>query len=286
LEIQSKIEKEEYLLMKRKRGFTLVELLVVIAVIALLMSILMPVLKMARDQAIRIVCGNHVKNLMLSLTMYADKNSYKIPQGGGNWPWDVSWDVTYEMLKYMGTDVFSIDVPAGSPSKYLPIEFSTNFYCPANTQQRRWRDAYWEYTKTYRVLGYAFLWKAPWNNSGATPIIGFGPDGLQADPYKKWVDRTDISKASDTELIVDATLSKQVNDPRYPKGNFGTIATGSNPGGGATANCSNHLISDAKASGGNIGFADNHVEWRPFSEMKHRFTTTSSGDNVPIFWWW
>lgn len=286
LKIQSTIRKEEHPTMKRKGGFTLVELLVVIAVIALLMSILIPVLRKAKDQAMRIICGNNIKNLIFSLTIYGDRNNNKIPQGGGYWPWDVSWDVTYEMVKNMGRDVSTIKAPAGSPSTYLPLEYSNHFYCPANVQQRRYRDAYWEYTSGYRVIGYAFLWKAPWNNNGETPIIGFGLDGLQTDPSKKWVDRTDISQPSNAELIIDATLSKQVNDPKYPNGNFGRIQTGSNPAGGTSPNCSSHIMSEAKAVGGNIGFVDNHIEWRNFSEMKHRFTVIGSGDNVPIFWWW
>ena len=273
--------------MKRKRGFTLVELLVVIAIIALLMSILMPALRMAKEQAMRITCASNIRNLALSLTMYADKNNYRIPyQDGGFWPWDISWDMTYEMAKQMGRDVSEIVAPPSSPPRYLPFEYSKYFYCPANAQQKRWRDAYWEYSSNYRIIGYAILWKAYWNDNGAIPIIGYGPDGLQADPSKKWIDRTDISQPSETELITDATFSKQINDPRYPKGNFGTIQTSANPAGGLTANCSNHIISDLKASGGNIGFVDNHVDWRSFSEMNHRFTVISHSDNLPIFWWW
>jgi len=272
--------------MKRKHGFTLVELLIVIAIIALLMSILVPALRMAKDQAMRITCGNKVKNLVFSLTMYADNNNYKIPHGSGNWPWDVSWYTTYEMVKYMGMDVSAINPPPGSPQYYLPLEYSAHFYCPANIQQKRWRDAFWGYTSSYRVTGYAFLWKASWNNDGATSIIGLGSNGLQPDSTKKWVDRTDKKHPSDVELITDAILSKQINDPRYPYGNFGTIRTASNPAGGLTADCSSHIVSDAKVAGGNSGFVDNHVDWKPFAEMKHRFTVTGSGDGLPIFWWW
>ena len=46
--------------MRRARGFTLIELLVVIAIIALLMAILMPTLRAAKDQARKTVCTGHI----------------------------------------------------------------------------------------------------------------------------------------------------------------------------------------------------------------------------------
>jgi prepilin-type N-terminal cleavage/methylation domain-containing protein/prepilin-type processing-associated H-X9-DG protein len=61
-----------------KGGFTLVELLVVIAVIALLMAILLPALTRAREQGKRAVCLQHLRQLMISWLMYADGNDDKI----------------------------------------------------------------------------------------------------------------------------------------------------------------------------------------------------------------
>ena len=65
--------------MQKKRGFTLIELLVVIAIIALLLAILMPSLKKAKDAAKRAVCLSHLHSLGLSWVMYAGENDNLIP---------------------------------------------------------------------------------------------------------------------------------------------------------------------------------------------------------------
>ena len=65
-------------IMTRTRGFTLVELLVVIAVIAILMAMLMPALSRAREAAKRISCANNLKELTLAWMMYADDNDDKV----------------------------------------------------------------------------------------------------------------------------------------------------------------------------------------------------------------
>lgn len=70
--------------MKRKKGFTLVELLVVISIIALLLSILMPSLNKARQQAIKMTCLANVKSLVLSDDIYANEyNDFYVPVLGG-----------------------------------------------------------------------------------------------------------------------------------------------------------------------------------------------------------
>jgi prepilin-type N-terminal cleavage/methylation domain-containing protein/prepilin-type processing-associated H-X9-DG protein len=66
-----------------RRGFTLIELLVVISIIAILMAILMPALKRAKEQGQRSVCQGNLKNLTLAWIMYADGNDDKIVNGAG-----------------------------------------------------------------------------------------------------------------------------------------------------------------------------------------------------------
>jgi len=67
--------------MRNRTAFTLIELLVVIAVIAVLMAILMPALKIAREQARAINCLANQRSLAQAYIMYADDNEGSMPGG-------------------------------------------------------------------------------------------------------------------------------------------------------------------------------------------------------------
>src|SRR5687767_12784290 len=75
------------------RGFTLVELLVVIGIIALLISILMPVLGKVRESANRIKCSSNQRQLMLAFIMYSQEDK----RGMYTWPYN-GVDDSFELL--------------------------------------------------------------------------------------------------------------------------------------------------------------------------------------------
>ena len=69
--------------MNNKKGFTLIELLVVIAIIAILASMLLPVLARAREEGRRAACKNSLKQIATACAMYSMSNNEVYPCSPG-----------------------------------------------------------------------------------------------------------------------------------------------------------------------------------------------------------
>jgi prepilin-type N-terminal cleavage/methylation domain-containing protein/prepilin-type processing-associated H-X9-DG protein len=70
--------------LNRRKGFTLVELLVVIGIIALLIGILLPALNRARQAAASLLCLSNVRQLALAATMFAQEHHGRVPACSDN----------------------------------------------------------------------------------------------------------------------------------------------------------------------------------------------------------
>jgi prepilin-type N-terminal cleavage/methylation domain-containing protein len=112
----------------RRFGFTLVELLVVISIIALLLSILMPTLNKVRIQAKITVCATNLRQLGLGVAMYMVSNNdhypsyYSMPQAN-SWTTDPSY---YDKTSWPRLIQRYLDGGNAAPNQ----PFTKAFYCP------------------------------------------------------------------------------------------------------------------------------------------------------------
>jgi prepilin-type N-terminal cleavage/methylation domain-containing protein/prepilin-type processing-associated H-X9-DG protein len=141
----------------RKTAFTLIEMLVVIAVISLLMAVLMPVLTTARQQSKTVVCLSNLRQLTITADMYTHSND-------GYYPVAYTYEVGYPVAISYAWDFTTIKDWSKNKETVIPgllwqgRTIGRIHQCPSFKGAHNWlNDPYTGYNYNTSYIGHGQL---------------------------------------------------------------------------------------------------------------------------------
>lgn len=233
-----------FLLRSTKAGFTLVELLVVMAIIVILAGMLIPTLAGGKERARRVSCKNNVRQFLVGLHIYANDNENVLPSGLSE-----NSNSEDEHTPIISTQTQEALVRTTGSAKVLMCPWLGKPFTQTNG---------WHYESYGYVIGYNYLGGhegTPW------PVIGAANE--------QWTSPKKINSDGSVPIVTELNAWSLAEGKTFaPHGVRGAIleqGDSSNQGSGG--------IPSAKigAAGGNIGRLDGSVSWKKMNQMKiHR----------------
>ncbi len=264
---------------KIQHGFTLVELLVVVSIIALLIALLLPALSRARELANRAVCSANVRSIIQSMIIYAQSNKNQFPAvpGSGwggyansNWWPNSGYGGTATAQEEAQAWFTPTNSPASAPCPLACLWLMVlngqmnpaSFICPSDPITKTPSAEYFPVTGGGLAANGDFG-GARGLNASNYPVDGRGESYSIADPWPNndiwpnsgqggwWTGNVggDVPIVSDMAPMQDANAAGTLE--RLPA----TLLAG-NTYGNYIYNSGNH-----NGDGQNVGFGDGHVAW-------------------------
>ena len=224
---------------KEYSAFTLIELLIVIAVISLLVAILVPTLSLAKERSRRIACLNNVHLFLVAIHAYATENDQYLPSGLSDHGEDEHTSVLARatidtLVNLIGNDRALVCPWLGDPFEG-PVGWNYGDY-------------------GYLFIGYNYLGGhlgTPW------PLLGLAED--------TWESPQRITERSAFPIVTELNTWTKYgghNMTFAPHGKRGPIHNYLQPGTGGMPS------KEIGAVGGNTGLLDGSAYWKDIDEMK------------------
>jgi prepilin-type N-terminal cleavage/methylation domain-containing protein/prepilin-type processing-associated H-X9-DG protein len=245
--------------MRKHSGFTLIELLVVMAILSILMALLLPAMQSAKEKARGNVCLQHMRQLAVAFSMFANDNDGHLPHAGrmGRDPYTQDGGYVY------GGNVISFPQDAASCQR-IRIEDGViwTYVYPGKERFREMPDEWYQNGSKNVYLCPSAV--PPGKARGFSYAMNCYLESLQGSDT--WtgglgIGLTQIKNASKTIMLVDED-GYSCNDGHFMPHSSYDILTGIHSG------------------GGNLTFCDFHAEWMRKDELDKYLNSPQ------YFHWW
>jgi prepilin-type N-terminal cleavage/methylation domain-containing protein len=240
---------------ERKRAFTLIELLIVIAVIALLIAIALPTMTRVRERSRRVACQAAMRSFHLALTAYAANHSEFLPEGGLSAPYHYIIAMQPAVYESLGGEFLC-------PNLLNPFRGE-----PANI----FSGGSYQRGDDYYLLAYCYL--------GGQPDT---PWPLTDASMTEWKSPQRTTERSQLPILTEMNAwIAQYNITFAPHGPRGPV----HEAGDSTNQSRRGIPSDQiGAVGGNICTLDGSIEWKPMEEMTVHRASADPAANLQAYW--
>jgi prepilin-type N-terminal cleavage/methylation domain-containing protein/prepilin-type processing-associated H-X9-DG protein len=183
-------------------GFTLVELLVVIAIIAVLISILLPVVAKVRQAAVNVQCKSNMRQIGIAINQYAADNADTYPWAECNYALPgysqvyITWDDLIN--QQLGGKMSDADVYAPYAPHFMPV-----LHCPADETERQ---APWYQPATGPLYPRSYAITRVFGTNPQHPVSFLGIGGQDGGPpasARISIRRSWVMHPADTLLLVE-----------------------------------------------------------------------------------
>jgi prepilin-type N-terminal cleavage/methylation domain-containing protein/prepilin-type processing-associated H-X9-DG protein len=269
-------------------GFTLVELLVVIGIIALLIAILMPALSKARAQSLQVACASNLRQMGIAMVLYT--NEYKYLPGcqafNGSGPFAV-WPTR------LRNALRSTPSTGGKIGSTSPGGIEKAFWCPANQEGFQWQLKYQTPGGAYASsgeMGYGY-------DSGELLLNVFNVPFSYG--YNDWGAVNNINGHAQGQMTVDEQLglggdilpTGPIHEVRASRVRSGSemIAIADNTTDGSwdyniDPTTAGEWPGKIHRNGSNVLFMDGHVDWYLQKTLVDIDANTNTGSQMNRMW--